>query len=235
MNIDNSSGISLRHIRALYMIIHHCINLYTYNHIHRYNYMVYTCHKYMYINWHSYIWCNRYTYEYERLGTYRAHIGMTVLRDGNFWVVVNVKSWVKELTWLLIGSLFSGSQSGARLALWPNSWHWLPLKRFHPCTLTLPRTMLKLSMYCDIYIQVCIQDFGQRANNWLLIGSLFSGAANQGWKLLSCSQCQDQLGQRANLAPDWLQGSKQLIRSLFMTKLLPWPQFQSFHHMKLPK
>ena len=28
-----------------------------------------------------------------------------------------VKSWVKELTWLLIGSLFSDSQSEARLAL----------------------------------------------------------------------------------------------------------------------
>ena len=28
-----------------------------------------------------------------------------------------VKSWVKELTWLLIGPLFSGSQSGARLKL----------------------------------------------------------------------------------------------------------------------
>ena len=28
-----------------------------------------------------------------------------------------VKSWVKVLTWLLIGSLFSSSQSEARLAL----------------------------------------------------------------------------------------------------------------------
>ena len=27
--------------------------------------------------------------------------------------------------------------------------------------------------------------------------------SGQGWKLFSCSQCQE-LGQRANLAPDWL-------------------------------
>ena len=33
----------------------------------------------------------------------------------------------------------------------------------------------------------------------LTCGSLVA----QGWKLLSCSQCQE-LGQRANLAPDWL-------------------------------
>ena len=32
-----------------------------------------------------------------------------------------VKSWVKELTWILIGSLFLGSQSEASLALCPNS------------------------------------------------------------------------------------------------------------------
>ena len=39
------------------------------------------------------------------------HLGRKLL------VVVIVKSWVKELTWLLIGSLFSGSQSRARLDL----------------------------------------------------------------------------------------------------------------------
>ena len=34
-----------------------------------------------------------------------------------FELYSQVKSWVKQLTWLLIGPLFSGSQSGARLAL----------------------------------------------------------------------------------------------------------------------
>ena len=53
-------------------------------------------------------------------------------RDGNFWVVVNVKSSVKGQTWLLIGCLETNGQSGAKLALWPNSWHWLQLKSFHP-------------------------------------------------------------------------------------------------------
>ena len=38
--------------------------------------------------------------------------GMT-LRDGNFRVVVNVKSWVKEPTRLLIGCLKLKNQSGA--------------------------------------------------------------------------------------------------------------------------
>ena len=33
-----------------------------------------------------------------------------------------------------------------------------------------------------------------------------------GWKLLSCSQCQE-LGQRATLAPDWLPENKEPIRS----------------------
>ena len=33
-----------------------------------------------------------------------------------------------------------------------------------------------------------------------------------GWKLLSCSQCQE-LGQRANLAPDWFFVFRQPIRS----------------------
>ena len=38
------------------------------------------------------------------------------------------------------------------------------------------------------------------------------GERVQGWKLLSCSQCQE-LGQRANLAPDWLPENKGPIRS----------------------
>ena len=40
----------------------------------------------------------------------------------------------KAWTLLLIGSLFSGSQSGARLALLRNAWHWLQIKSFHPCS-----------------------------------------------------------------------------------------------------
>ena len=32
----------------------------------------------------------------------------------------------------------------------------------------------------------------------------------QGWKLFSCSQCQE-LGQRANLAPNWLTKNKEPI------------------------
>ena len=55
-----------------------------------------------------------------------------------------VKSWVKELAWLLIGSFFSGSQLEARSALWPNSWHWLELESFRPCLLNfLPKRSLK--------------------------------------------------------------------------------------------
>ena len=39
------------------------------------------------------------------------------IRGGNFLVLVNVKSWVKEQTWLLIGCLKTKNQSGATLAL----------------------------------------------------------------------------------------------------------------------
>ena len=50
-----------------------------------------------------------------------------------------------------------------------------------------------------------------------------------GWKLLSCSQCQE-LGQRANLAPDWLPENKEPIRSQVssLTKLLTLTTTQKF-------
>ena len=45
---------------------------------------------------------------------------LTEILNGNFWVLVNVKGWVKELTWLLIGCVKTKIQSGAKLVLWPN-------------------------------------------------------------------------------------------------------------------
>ena len=34
--------------------------------------------------------------------------------------------------------LFPGSQSEAKLAIWPNSWHWLQHISFHPCSHNTP-------------------------------------------------------------------------------------------------
>ena len=50
-----------------------------------------------------------------------------------------------------------------------------------------------------------------------------------GWKLLSCSQCQE-LGQRANLDSDWLPENKEPIRSQvsFLTQLLTLTTTQKF-------
>ena len=42
---------------------------------------------------------------------------LTKDRDGNFKVVVDLKSLVEELTWLLIGCLKTKNQSGAKFAL----------------------------------------------------------------------------------------------------------------------
>ena len=53
-------------------------------------------------------------------------------RDGNFWVVVMVNSWVNEHSRLLIVRLLLISQSGARTAHWLNSWLWLQLKSSRP-------------------------------------------------------------------------------------------------------
>ena len=52
---------------------------------------------------------------------------------------------------------------------------------------------------------------------------------SQGWKLLSCSQCQ-KLGQRANLASDWLPDNKEPIRSHVssLTKLFTLNTTQKF-------
>ena len=52
---------------------------------------------------------------------------------------------------------------------------------------------------------------------------------HQGWKLLSCSQCQE-FGQRANLAPDWLPKNNEPIRSRvsFLTQLLTLTTTQKF-------
>ena len=52
--------------------------------------------------------------------------GQVINRDGNLWVVVNVKSWVNLLTWLF--TLVQPIRS--RLAFWPNSWQWLQLLNF---------------------------------------------------------------------------------------------------------
>ena len=52
---------------------------------------------------------------------------------------------------------------------------------------------------------------------------------HQGWKLLSCSQCQE-LGQRSSLASDWLHETKEPIRSqvISLTKLLTLTTTQKF-------
>ena len=56
-----------------------------------------------------------------------------------------------------------------------------------------------------------------------------TGHHGLGWKLLSRSQCQE-LGQRANLAFDWLPENKEPIRSQFssLTQLLTRLQLKSF-------
>ena len=58
---------------------------------------------------------------------------------------------------------------------------------------------------------------------------LGSQTHQQGWKLLSCSQCQ-KFGQRANLASDWLPENKEPIRSQVssLTKLLTLTTTQKF-------
>ena len=49
----------------------------------------------------------------------QANVPPNYTRDGNFLVAVNVRSWVKELNWLLIGCLKNKEpiMSGAKLAL----------------------------------------------------------------------------------------------------------------------
>ena len=52
---------------------------------------------------------------------------------GNILAVVRVKSWVKELIWLLIGYTRVNNQSGAGCAAhWLNSWPWIQHSSFHP-------------------------------------------------------------------------------------------------------
>ena len=76
---------------------------------------------------------------------------------------------------------------------------------------------------------------GPRAQRGALQAALHQHAGRhhhrggQGWKLLSCSQCQE-LGQRANLAPDWFFVFRQPIRSQVssLTQLLTLTTTQKF-------
>ena len=80
----------------------------------------------------NYVHIISYALFIDSLDSYMSTLKYMTGRNGNLWVVVKVKSRVKELTRLLMGCTRVNNQSEAMISHWLNPWLCLLLISFRP-------------------------------------------------------------------------------------------------------